>query len=123
RGRGGAVVAESRRADLIVANRVLSQVPDLDDFVAGVTTLLAPGGVLTLEFPHLMRLLEGNLFDTIYHEHFSYFSLLTAGNVLAAHGLAVFDLEEVWTHGGSLRLLAGHAAAGREPTDRVREFS
>jgi 2-polyprenyl-3-methyl-5-hydroxy-6-metoxy-1,4-benzoquinol methylase len=117
------VVAEARQADLIVANNVLSQVPDLDDFVGGIALLLAPEGVLTLEFPHLMRLLDANLFDTIYHEHFSYFSLLTAGRVLAAHGLAVFDLEEVWTHGGSLRLFVGHAAAERTPTDRVHEFA
>jgi C-methyltransferase C-terminal domain/Putative zinc binding domain/Methyltransferase domain len=117
------VVAESGRADLIVANNVLSQVPNLDDFVAGVTTLLAPQGVLTVEFPHLMRLLEGNLFDTIYHEHFSYFSLLTATKVFEAHGLAVFDLEEVWTHGGSLRLFVGHAGDGHESSDRLREFA
>jgi len=117
------VVAERRHADLIVANNVLSQVPNLDDFVAGIATLLAPGGVVTLEFPHLMRLLEGNLFDTIYHEHFSYFSLLTATRVLAAHGLEVFDLEEVWTHGGSLRLFVGHAAGGHVSSDRLGEFA
>ena len=118
-----AVVAEQGQADLIVGNNVLSQVPTLDDFVAGIATLLAPSGVATVEFPHLMRLLEGNLFDTIYHEHFSYFSLLTATRVFAAHGLDVFDLEEVWTHGGSLRLFVGHSSAGREPSERVREFA
>jgi 2-polyprenyl-3-methyl-5-hydroxy-6-metoxy-1,4-benzoquinol methylase len=117
-----AVVAEHGHADLMVGNNVLSQVPNLDDFVAGIATLLAPNGVVTVEFPHLMRLLEGNLFDTIYHEHFSYFSLLTATRVFAAHGLDVFDLEEVWTHGGSLRLFVGHASAGRETTDRMRDF-
>ncbi|TMK70528.1 MAG: class I SAM-dependent methyltransferase [Actinobacteria bacterium] len=118
-----AVVSEHGHADLVVGNNVLSQVPDLDDFVAGIATLLAPGGVVTVEFPHLMRLLEGNLFDTIYHEHFSYFSLLTASRVFAAHGLDVFDLEEVWTHGGSLRLFAAHASAGHETSDRIREFA
>jgi hypothetical protein len=119
----GEVVAELGPADLIVANNVLSQVPNLGDFVAGMATLLAPRGVATVEFPHLMRLLEGNLFDTIYHEHFSYFSLLTAARVFGAHGLDVFDLEEVWTHGGSLRLFVGHASSGREISDRVGAFS
>jgi SAM-dependent methyltransferase len=117
-----AVVAERGHADLIVGNNVLSQVPNLDDFVAGIATLLAPDGVVTVEFPHLMRLLEGNLFDTIYHEHFSYFSLLTATRVFAANDLDVFDLEEVWTHGGSLRLFVGHASAGHETSARVRDF-
>jgi C-methyltransferase C-terminal domain/Putative zinc binding domain/Methyltransferase domain len=119
----GAVVAEHGHADLIVGNNVLSQVPNLDDFVGGIATLLAPDGVVTVEFPHLMRLLEGNLFDTIYHEHFSYFSLLTATRVFAAHDLDVFDLEEVWTHGGSLRLFVGHPSAGRETSARVRDFA
>lgn len=118
-----ALVAERGRADLIVANNVLSQVPDLHDFVAGIATLLAPKGVLTVEFPHLMRLLEDNLFDTIYHEHFSYFSLLTASRLFAAHGLTVFDVEEVWTHGGSLRLFVGHEADGHVPSDRVKAFA
>jgi SAM-dependent methyltransferase len=91
-------------ADLMVANNVLAHVPDLNDFVVGLEVLLAPAGVLTIEVPHLLRLLEDHQFDTIYHEHFSYFSLRTARQVLAAHGLEVFDVEELWTHGGSLRI-------------------
>ena len=99
------------RADLIAGNNVLAQVPDLNDFVAGIALLLAPQGVLTLEFPHLLELIEKNQFDTIYHEHFSYFSLLASERILAAHGLEVFDVEELPTHGGSLRLFARHAGA------------
>jgi SAM-dependent methyltransferase len=102
-------------ADLIVANNVLAHVPDLNDFVEGVRTLLAAGGVATFEFPHLLRLVEGNQFDTIYHEHYSYFSLLTATMVFEAHGLEVFDVEELWTHGGSLRLFVQHQRTGRQP--------
>ncbi len=93
-----------RAADLVVANNVFAHVPDLRDFTAGLRALLAPGGVLTIEAPHLMRLLDEVQFDTIYHEHFSYYSLLAAQRVLAAHGLVVFDVEEVPTHGGSLRI-------------------
>ncbi len=96
-------------ADLLIANNVLAHVPDLNDFVAGLALLLAPEGVLTIEFPHLLRLLEEAQFDTIYHEHYSYFSLLTASRALERHGLAIFDLEELPTHGGSLRIYAGHA--------------
>ena len=98
-------------ADLLIANNVLAHVPDLNDFVAGLAALLAPEGVLTIEFPHLLRLLEEAQFDTIYHEHFSYFSLLTVERALERHGLAIFDVEELPTHGGSLRIYAGH-----EPT-------
>jgi SAM-dependent methyltransferase len=117
------LVGEGRRADLVVANNVLSQAPDLNDFVAGLKKLLAPGGVLTVEFPHLMRLLEDNLFDTIYHEHYSYFSLATAGRVFAAHGLTVFDLDEIATHGGSLRMYLRHEDDGSRPIgSRVAEF-
>ncbi|HEY7140320.1 MAG TPA: class I SAM-dependent methyltransferase [Methylomirabilota bacterium] len=115
-----ALVAAGRRADLLIGNNVLAQVPDLDDFVAGLALALAPGGVLTLEFQHLLRLLEESQFDTIYHEHFSYFSLGTAARVLAAHGLAVFDVEELPTHGGSLRVYAERRErAGRPASDRV----
>jgi SAM-dependent methyltransferase len=102
------LVAEGIRADLVVANNVLSQVPDLHDFVSGLKTILSPGGVLTLEFHHLLRLIEGRQFDTIYHEHFSYFSLRSARALLAAHGLRVFDVDELPTHGGSLRLYVCH---------------
>jgi len=103
------VAARDGRADLILGNNVFAHVPDLNDFVAGLALLLAPGGVITLEFPHLLTLLEGNQFDTIYHEHFSYFSFGTAERALAAHGLVVFDVEEIANHGGSLRLFARHA--------------
>jgi len=106
---------EGRRADLLIGNNVLSQAPHLNDFVAGMKILLAPDGVATVEFPHLMRLLEANLFDTIYHEHFTYFSLLTAERVFASHGLTVFDLDEVPTHGGSLRLYLRHDEDGSRP--------
>ncbi len=108
------LAGEGRRADLIVANNVLAHVPDLNDFVAGFPLLLKAEGVATFEFPHLLRLMREGQFDTIYHEHFSYFSLLTAQRALARHGLAVFDVEELPTHGGSLRVYAGHAA-GRRP--------
>ncbi|MGH9368238.1 MAG: methyltransferase domain-containing protein [Thermoanaerobaculia bacterium] len=97
---------ERGRADLMIGNNVLAQVPDVTDFVEGFRILLAPEGVATLEFPHLLRLIEGNQFDTIYHEHFSYFSFLTAEAILASHGLRLFDVEELPTHGGSLRLYA-----------------
>ena len=96
------------KADLVIANNVLAQVPDINDFVAGLKMLLAPSGVATIEFPHLLRLIEGNQYDTIYHEHFSYFSLTTAERIFTAHGLQVFDAEEIWTHGGSLRLYLRH---------------
>jgi hypothetical protein len=103
------LVAEGRSADLVLGNNVLAQVPDLNDFVAGLKILLKPNGVLTLEFPHLLRLMEHNEFDTIYHEHFSYFSLLTTVRILEAHGLRVFDVEELQSHGGSLRVFACRA--------------
>ena len=103
------LVARDGRADLIVANNVLAHVPHLNDFVAGLKYLLAPGGVITLEFPHLARLIEGSQFDTIYHEHFSYFSLLTVARVLQAHNLSIFDVQELTTHGGSLRVFVQHA--------------
>lgn len=111
---------EGRQADLVLGNNVLAQVPDLNDFVAGLAILLKPGGVLTLEFPHLLRLIEHNEFDTIYHEHFSYFSLHTAAKILAKHGLFLFDVEELPTHGGSLRLYAGLRAHAWELGSAVR---
>jgi len=100
------LAAEGRRADLVAGNNVLAQVPDLNDFVEGLQTLLKPDGVLTLEFPHLLRLVELNEFDTIYHEHFSYFSLISTIKILHEHGLRVFDVEELKSHGGSLRIFA-----------------
>jgi SAM-dependent methyltransferase len=105
------LVAEGRSADLVLGNNVLAQVPDLNDFVEGLKVLLKPEGVLTLEFPHLLKLIELNEFDTIYHEHFSYFSLLTTVRLMEAHGLKVFDVEELLSHGGSLRVFACHAGA------------
>ena len=106
---------ERDQADLIIGNNVLAQVPDLNDFVGGIKILLKPDGVVTIEFPHLMRLVEANQFDTIYHEHFSYFSLTTAEALFAAHGLTVFDVEELPTHGGSLRIYARHTGDDSKP--------
>jgi len=104
----GALVREGPRADLIIGNNVFAHVPDLNDFCAGMKRLLAPEGVISLEFPHLEKLMAQRQFDTIYHEHFSYYSLLTAQRALARHGLSVFDVEELSTHGGSLRVFACH---------------
>jgi hypothetical protein len=114
---------EGRQADLLVGNNVLAQVPDLCDFVAGMKTLLKPRGVVSLEFPHLLQLIEENQFDTIYHEHFSYFSLLTVEKILAAHDLVLFDVEELPTHGGSLRIFGRHNEDCSKPvTFRVVEL-
>jgi SAM-dependent methyltransferase len=112
----GVLAADGLGAALVIGNNVLAQAPDLNDFVAGIPLILAPQGVATFEFPHLLRLIAGNQFDTIYHEHFSYFSLLTAERVFAAHGLRIFDVEALWTHGGSLRLYACHAGNAAQPT-------
>jgi hypothetical protein len=103
------LVAERRCADLVLGNNVLAQVPNINDFVAGIKVLLAPHGVVTIEFPHLMKLMEENQFDTIYHEHFFYFSLMSSERIFAAHGLTLFDVEELPTHGGSLRIYGHHA--------------
>ncbi len=105
------LAAKGQTADLITANNVLAQVPDLNNFVEGLKLLLKSEGVLTLEFPHLLRLIERNEFDTIYHEHFSYFSLITTIRILEAHGLRVFDVEELPTHGGSLRVYSSRMEA------------
>lgn len=110
-----AIAATYGQADLVLGNNVLAHVPDLNDFVAGMKRLLAPHGVITMEFPHLRRLMAGNEFDTIYHEHFSYFSLVSVERVFAYHGLALFDVEELPTHGGSLRIYARHAANDAGP--------
>jgi SAM-dependent methyltransferase len=107
------LVAEGKKGSLIVGNNVLAQVPDLNDFVGGVKLLLREHGVATFEFPHLLRLLEGLQYDTIYHEHFSYFSLQTLVEIFRAHGLEVFDVEELPTHGGSLRVYAQHDDGSR----------
>jgi SAM-dependent methyltransferase len=99
---------KGKKADLIIGNNVLAHVPDINDFVKGLKIALNPGGVVNMEFPHLMRLIEENQFDTIYHEHFSYFSFHTVRKVFAKHGLVLFDVEELATHGGSLRIYARH---------------
>jgi hypothetical protein len=110
-------------ADLLIGNNVLAHVPNLNDFVGGLAALLKPTGVLTMEFPHLLQLVEHRQFDTIYHEHFSYFSFGTARRVFAQHGLDVHDVEELPTHGGSLRIYARHAGeTGAEPTARAKEL-
>lgn len=117
------IVREGFQADLLVANNVLAHVPDLNDFVGGLRIVLAPGGVITIEVPHLLRLMQNNEFDTIYHEHFSYFSLTTLEAVLAARGLALFDVEELATHGGSIRVYVRHAdEAGGMPSARLAEL-
>ena len=117
----GTLVADSR-ADLLVGNNVLPHVPDLNDFVGGMKVLLADEGLITMEFPHLLRLIELNQWDTIYHEHFSYVSFSTVRRVFAAHGLRLFDVEELSTHGGSLRIYGCHDTAGHEETERAGEL-
>jgi len=106
---------EGKGADLLIGNNVLAQVPDINDFVAGMKILLKSDGVITMEFPHLQRLMEGNQFDTIYHEHFSYFSLISVEKIFAAHGLTLFDVDELPTHGGSIRIYARHAENSARP--------
>jgi len=116
-------LAGESAADLLLGNNVLAHVPDLNDFVAGMKVLLKPGGVITMEFPHLMRLIEENQWDTIYHEHFSYFSFLTVSAVFEAHGIKLFDVEELPTHGGSLRIYGAHADdEARQESDAAREL-
>ena len=110
---GAALRARGLAADLLVANNVLAHVPDLHDFVAGIAALLKPAGTLAIEFPHLLRLIQEVQFDTIYHEHFCYFSLAPVERLLSQHGLAVFDVEQLPTHGGSLRVLAAPAPSQR----------
>jgi 2-polyprenyl-3-methyl-5-hydroxy-6-metoxy-1,4-benzoquinol methylase len=112
------LAAAGRKADLILGNNVLAHVPDLNDFVRGMSLLLKPGGVVTMEFPHLLKLMQENQFDTIYHEHFSYISFAVAERVFAAHGLTLFDVDEIPTHGGSLRTYARHAANAALPVSR-----
>jgi hypothetical protein len=123
------MVANGQAADLVIGNNVLAQVPDISDFVGGIRIVLKPGGVATLEFPHLMRLMEENQYDTIYHEHFSYFSLITVEKIFAAHGLVLFDVDEIPTHGGSLRIYLRHIEDSSKPVTstvvnlRNREFA
>jgi len=113
---------EGKRADLIVGNNVLAHVPDINGFVKGLQILLKPGGSITMEFPHLMRLIEFNQFDTIYHEHFSYLSLYAVEKIFAAYGLSIYDVEELPTHGGSLRIFAQHAGERGESSERLSEL-
>jgi hypothetical protein len=113
------LAAEGRQADLIAGNNVLAQVPDLNDFVGGMAILLKPEGVITLEFPHLEKLMDENQFDTIYHEHFSYFSFTTIEFMADRHGLKLIDVEELPTHGGSLRVYLAHKASDHQPSDAV----
>jgi SAM-dependent methyltransferase len=112
------LAAQAGQADLTAANNVLAHVPDLNDFVAGFRILLKPTGIATFEFPHLLRLIAECQFDTIYHEHFSYFSLLVVARIFADQGLAAFDVEELSTHGGSLRIFAAHTEAAPGRTER-----
>jgi hypothetical protein len=109
------LAASGKLADLILGNNVLAQVPDLNSFVGGIPHVLKQTGTVTIEFPHLMKLFDENQFDTIYHEHFSYFSLLSAEALFAGHGMTIFDVEELWTHGGSLRIYARHASDQSRP--------
>jgi SAM-dependent methyltransferase len=119
----GELAARGKQADLIVGNNVLAHIPDTHDLLSGLKALLKPGGAVTMEFPHLLRLMEENQFDTIYHEHYSYFSFMTANTVFASHGLTLFDVEELPTHGGSLRIYAGHAGdTGKPAGPRVKEL-
>lgn len=111
--------SERQGADLLVGNNVLAHVPDLNDFVAGLGLLLADDGALSMEFPHLLRLVEHAQFDTIYHEHFSYFSLLAVRRIFLHHGLEIFDVEELSSHGGSLRIYAQHLDGGYSQSDSV----
>jgi hypothetical protein len=109
------IVKNGQQADLLLGNNVLAQVPDINDFVAGMKIMLKPDGVITMEFPHLMCLIAENQFDTIYHEHFSYFSFISVEKIFSAHGLILFDVEEIPTHGGSLRIYARHAEDDSKP--------
>lgn len=106
---------QGKSADLILGNNVLAHVPDINDFVGGLKILLKPRGVITIEFPHLMRLIDGNQFDTIYHEHYSYLSFMAVQKIFAEHGLTLFDVEELSTHGGSLRIFGRHAEDSTKP--------
>jgi len=120
---GTRLASQGRRADLTAANNVLAHVPDINDFVGGFARLLKPNGVATFEFPHLLRLVAENQFDTIYHEHFSYLSLTAVSRIFEANGLRVFDVEELPTHGGSLRVFAQPATTGTHDVgERVREL-
>lgn len=120
------LASEQKYADVLIGNNVLAQVPDLNAFVESTKIILKPSGVITMEFPHLMRLIDRNQFDTIYHEHFSYFSFISVEKIFAAHGLTIYDVEELPTHGGSLRIYARHVEDESKPVtafvNRLREL-
>ena len=117
------LVAAGKKADLIIGNNVLAQVPDINDFVSGMKMLLHDRGVITMEFPHLQQLMANNQYDTIYHEHFSYFSFLAVDRIFDTHGLVLFDVEELPTHGGSLRVYARHKEDTSKPVEsRAKEL-
>jgi 2-polyprenyl-3-methyl-5-hydroxy-6-metoxy-1,4-benzoquinol methylase len=118
-----AIAGEHGKADLLLGNNVLAHVPNINDFVGGMKVLLKPSGVITMEFPHLYQLMDQNQFDTIYHEHFSYLSFMTVEKVFASHGLTLFDVEELGTHGGSLRIYGRHTENTALPvTARANEL-
>jgi len=122
------IASEHGKADLILGNNVLAHVPNIHDFVQGLKELLADGGTVTMEFPHLLKLMELNQFDTIYHEHFSYLAFFVVEKIFASHGLTLYDVDEVPTHGGSIRIYARHAQDASKPIGeaverlRSREF-
>lgn len=116
---GKQLAENGKQADLIAGNNVYAHVPDINDFTRGLKAALKPGGTITLEFPHVMRLIEHTQFDTVYHEHFSYLSLYTVNRIFKAAGLQVYDVEELATHGGSIRVYGCHAEAGRKPSAAV----
>ena len=117
------LASDGKSADLLLGNNVLAHVPNVNDFIMGLKILLKPQGIITMEFPHLMRLMEERQFDTVYHEHFSYFSFLTVEKIFHAHGLTLFDVEELSTHGGSLRIYARHPENKTKPVaERVYQL-
>ena len=117
------LASDGKKPDLLLGNNVLAHVPDINDFVGGMKIVLKSDGVITMEFPHLLQLMQHNQFDTIYHEHFSYLSFTTVTHIFAEHGLTIFDVEELWTHGGSIRIFARHAEdKSKEVSSRVEEM-
>jgi hypothetical protein len=116
------LASENKQADLIIGNNVYAHVPDINDFTLGLKTILKPNGVITLEFPHLLQLIEGNQFDTVYHEHFSYLSLQTVNKIFKHAGLKIWDVEHLSTHGGSLRIYGCHADNPRKISISVQEL-
>ncbi len=116
------LISQGKQADLLIGNNVLAHVPDPHDLVGGIKRILKPTGIVTMEFPHLLRLIENNQFDTIYHEHFSYFTLHAVEQLFKRHGLTIFDVKSLPTHGGSIRIYAHHAESGFRPTESVKKL-